>query len=163
MNKKDLTFHTPSIDELWFREMMLADGATMSYNRAWGGTIAFPREALGEWYERWIAKGDGRRFYRYAVNGDGEFVGEAAYHFDGERGIFLANVIIYAPHRGKGYGGAALDMLCDAAKERGIGELYDEIAIDNPAVSLFIKHGFTEEYRTDKTVMLKKELRQEAF
>ena len=32
------------------------------------------------------------------------------------------------------------------------------IAIDNPAAELFLKAGFTEEYRTDEIIMLKKEL-----
>ena len=36
----------------------------------------------------------------------------------------------------------------------------DDIAIDNPAARLFLKAGFTEEYRTDEIIMLKKELKQ---
>ena len=52
----------------------------------------------------------------------------------------------------------ALDLLCTAAKENGITVLYDDIAIDNPAVKLFLKHGFKEESRTDEKIILKKEL-----
>ena len=36
--------------------------------------------------------------------------------------------------------------------------LYDDIAIDNPAIKMFLQHGFMEEYRTNKIIMLKKEL-----
>ena len=40
----------------------------------------------------------------------------------------------------------------------GVEVLYDDIAIDNPAIKLFLKVGFYEEYRTDEYIMLKKEL-----
>ena len=49
-------------------------------------------------------------------------------------------------------------MLCDVARENGVSVLYDDIAIDNPAIGLFLKHGFSEEYRTKEKIVLKKEL-----
>lgn len=49
-------------------------------------------------------------------------------------------------------------MLCEAARENGVSNLYDDIAIDNPAIKLFLKVGFCEEYRTDEVIMLKKEI-----
>jgi len=70
----------------------------------------------------------------------------------------IANVMIYAKYRRRGYGGEALDLLCSAAKSNGVSVLYDDIAIDNPAVSLFLKHGFVEESRTEEIILLKKEL-----
>lgn len=36
--------------------------------------------------------------------------------------------------------------------------LYDDIAIDNPAISLFLNSGFVEVYRTREYIMLKKDL-----
>ena len=33
-------------------------------------------------------------------------------------------------------------MLCEAAKANGVQTLYDDIAIDNPAIKLFLKTGF---------------------
>ena len=57
-----------------------------------------------------------------------------------------------------GYGSIGLNLLCDAAKQNGIKQLYDDIAIDNPSVTMFFKNGFVEEYRTSEIVMLKKEL-----
>lgn len=45
-----------------------------------------------------------------------------------------------------------------AAKQNGIKQLYDDIAIDNPSVTMFLKNGFVEEYRTSEIIMLKKEL-----
>ena len=51
-----------------------------------------------------------------------------------------------------------MDLLCSAAKQNGVKILYDDIAIDNPAITMFLKNGFIEEYRTDDIIMLKKEL-----
>ena len=57
----------------------------------------------------------------------------------------------------KGLGGQGLLLLCEAAKVNGVEILYDNIAIDNPVIKLFLKTGFCEEYRTDEIIMLKKE------
>ena len=114
--------YLPRPDELWFRRKMLADEATMAYNRAYGGTVDFPEERWPDWYGRWVAHPEGR-YYRYLrESASGEFVGEIAYHFDGEK--YLADVIVYAPYRRRGYGAAGLALLCAAAKENGVGVLY---------------------------------------
>ena len=60
--------------------------------------------------------------------------------------------------RGKGYGAQGLELLCAAAKENGITVLYDDIAVDNPAVRLFLAHGFYEDHRTEEKIVLKKDL-----
>ena len=46
----------------------------------------------------------------------------------------------------------------ETAKANGIKELYDDIAIDNSSVSLFLKCGFVEVLRTTEYVLVKKEL-----
>lgn len=152
------TLYRPQLEDLWFRQEMLADPQTMAYNHAWGGTIPFPREKWQPWYDRWVAHPAGKRFYRYVLDAAGRFVGEAAYHYDEKEGLYLADVIIHAPHRGRGYGGQALEALCRAARENGVAVLCDNIAIDNPAAALFLRHGFVEAYRTETIVMLKKQL-----
>lgn len=149
----------PSLDDLWFRQSLLADEATMSYNHAWGGTIEFPKEDWAEWYEYWLTDCGNERFYAYLLNdATNEFVGEIAYHYDDEREIYIANVIISAKYRGNGYGKIGLELLCETAKRNGVITLYDDIAIDNSAIKLFLDSGFTEEYRTDEIIMLKKKL-----
>ena len=45
--------YKPALDELSFRESLMADPETMSYNDAWGGTIPFPKEDWKDWYEYW--------------------------------------------------------------------------------------------------------------
>ena len=156
-----LTLYKPEYGDLWFRQKMLSDEETMAYNRAWGGTIPFPETAWKDWYERWIVRPEGKRFYRFVKDSSGRFAGEIAYHYDGDTGGFMADVIIYSKYRGKGYGGRALDMLCAAAAENGVEVLYDDIAIDNPAIGMFLRHGFSETGRTEEKIILKKELYRE--
>ncbi len=153
-----LTVYKPEYEDLWFRELMLSDEETMSYNHAWGGAISFPEEDWRDWYGLWVESPEDGWYYRYVKNGNGLFVGEIAYHYDAELCGHAADVIIYAKYRGKGYGGEALRLLCSAARENGVSVLYDDIAADNPAIGLFLKHGFTEEDRTEEKIILKKEL-----
>ncbi|MBQ2709057.1 MAG: GNAT family N-acetyltransferase [Clostridia bacterium] len=152
-----IEFYKPGLEELWFKAKMLGDAQTMSYNHAFGGTIPFPEERWSAWYERWIANPENKRFYRYIRVKD-TFVGEAAYHFDEDRQIYLADVIVYAPFRRKGYGRAALLLLCDSARENGVPALYDDIAIDNTSAALFLACGFREVSRTNEYVTVKKDL-----
>ena len=147
----------PALEDMWFREKLLADEETMSYNHAWGGTIPFPREDWRDWYDYWVVNHEGRRYYRYLKDEQG-FVGEIAYHYDPEYDGYVANVLVYSEYRGRGYGAQGLALLCDAAKENGIRVLYDDIAIDNPAIHLFLKQGFCEERRTEEKIILKKDL-----
>ena len=121
-----------------------------------GGIIDFPESDWADWYNYWVQNTKGERFYRYLKNENNEFVGEIAYHYNGKE--YIANVIVYAKYRGKGYGKEGLRLLCEVAKAEGIEALYDNIAIDNPAISLFLKMDFVEEYRTDEFIMLKKRL-----
>ena len=151
-------FYKPAPEDLWFRRQLLADPATMSYNHAWGGTVPFPESAWADWYARWLDPGEPGRFYRYLADEQGGFVGEAAYHYDHARGICLADVIVYAPLRGRGHGRAGLALLCEQARRDGAAALWDDLAADNPARGLFLDMGFTEQYRTARIVMLKKDL-----
>lgn len=154
-----ISLYKPALKELNFRQRLLADEETMSYNHAWGGTIDFPESRWEKWYGLWLAGDERMRFYRYLqLKATGEFAGEAAYHFDNERGIYLADVIVYSPYRGMGIGGRALELLCAAAKNNGIETLYDEIAADNPSLKFFVKRGFEAVKTTAETVLVRKEL-----
>ena len=148
---------TPALEDMWFRESLMADEETMAYNHAWGGTIPFPKEDWAEWYDYWVINHEGKRYYRYLKDENG-FVGEIAYHYDSEYDGYVANIIIHSKYRGQGYGAQGLTLLCEAAKAAGITELYDDIAIDNTAIKLFLKQGFYECCRTEEIILLKKEL-----
>ncbi|MBO4682454.1 MAG: GNAT family N-acetyltransferase [Bacilli bacterium] len=154
----ELETYLPKLEDLWFRKTMLEDEETMSYNHAWGGTVSFPKDRWNDWYQYWVIEDDGQRYYRYLKNEKGVFVGEIAYHYSDFYHGYMANIIIYSKYRHQGYGREGLKILCEVAKENGITYLYDDIAIDNPAISLFLKEGFVEEYRTEEIILLKKQL-----
>lgn len=149
----------PDFEELYFRQKLLADETTMQYNHAYGGTIPFPREKWEGWYQRWIADQSSYYFYRYIVDEDtNEYVGEAAYHKEAKSGRYICSIIIMARYRNKGYGHKALAALCSAAKAIGVKRLYDDIAIDNPSISLFQKLGFEILLQNDEFTRVRIEL-----
>lgn len=151
--------YQPALEDLGFRESLLADPDTMSYNNAWGGTIPFPREKWESWYQYWIGNPKGKRFYRYLQDEEtGAFVGEIAWHLDEKRNIHICDVIILARYRNRGYGSEGIRLLCEAAKRSGIAILYDDIAADNPSWKLFLKNGFEISSRDDEVVMVRKVL-----
>ena len=162
-NRTEVSLYKPKMEDLWFRQALMADPETMSYNHAYGGTIPFPRQKWEEWYEIWV-KNPQKRFYRYITSGKSRaFVGEAAYHYDEEQQIYMADIMISAKCRRRGYGKAGLQMLCEAAEKENIPELYDSIAIDNPGIKLFYQCGFQEVYRTEEIIMVKKVLSQTVY
>lgn len=155
---QDVSLYKPFPEDLWFRQAMMADPETMSYNRDWGGTIPFPREEWEEWYEFWV-KHPKKRFYRYITTGKSRvFVGETSYYYDSTRQIWLTGIVIREKSRRQGYGKAGLELLCAAARRAGIRELYDDIAADNPGIGLFLRCGFREESRSEGVIMLRKKL-----
>lgn len=151
-----LVLYKPKIEDLWFREKMLSDPATMSYNEKWGGPISFPDEKWSAWYGTWIGNGDPDRYYRYLFEDEtDQFVGEVSYHFD-ENGRCFCDVIVFAEYRGQGYGGTGLDMICDVARNRSIEIIYDEIAEGNPSLAMFLSHGFEEIEKTENGTLVRK-------
>ena len=85
--------YSPKLEDLWFRQMFMADKETMSYNHHWGGTIAFPKENWADWYDYWVVNPEEKRFYRYLrEESDGNFVGEIAYHYDEEENKYIADI-----------------------------------------------------------------------
>ena len=56
VSESPITLYTPFLEDLWFRQKMMADEETMAYNHAWGGTIPFPKEVWHGWYDFWIVK-----------------------------------------------------------------------------------------------------------
>ena len=86
MSKIEL--YVPKPEDLWFRQSLLGDSATMSYNKGYElgfpgyhndtGCIDFPVEAHSGWYARWIGA-EPQRFYAYLRETEtGEFLGEVS-------------------------------------------------------------------------------------
>ncbi len=108
----------PTFADMWFRESLMADEETMSYNHAWGGTIPFPKEKWQNWYDYWIINHENRRYYRY-LKAENRFVGEVAYHYDPEYDGYVTNVIVFSAFRGKGYGAQGLELFVLQQKKTG--------------------------------------------
>lgn len=154
-----ITLYRPALEELSFRQSLLSDPDTMAYNRAWGGIINFPRQRWADWYQRWLEDPADARFYRYLYDPQlNAFIGEAAYHLDEELGGYICDVIVSARYRGRGYGTQGLSLLCQAAKANGLPRLMDNIALDNPSISLFLKAGFREIGRNETYILVAKDL-----
>ena len=152
-----LETYKPRLEELGFRQALLADKETMSYNDAWGGTISFPEERWESWYRSWVEAPGSERYYRYLYDTDGQrFVGEIAYHRDGEKDIYICDVIVLAACWHRGFGSEGFRLLCEAAKGYGITVLYDDIAADNPSWKLVLKYGFEIDHQDREIVMVKK-------
>ena len=149
----------PAQEDLWFRQMLLSDAKTMSYNDAWGGTIPFQPDQWEAWSDRWLSSDESSRFYRYLRDeSSGALIGEVSCRRDPDRDIWLCDIIIAAWERNRGYGTIGLRLLCEEAKRHGIHAVHDEIAANNPSIDLFIREGFHEQSRTETAVLLKKEL-----
>lgn len=154
-----LKLYKPELNDLWFRQSLLSDCDTMSYNKRWGGTIPFPKEKWSSWHKCWVCDNENKHFYRYLLDDEtNEFVGETAFHYDEARNIFVCDIIVLARSRGNGYGTEGLKLLCECARNNGIDVIYDDIAADNPSVNLFLKNGFVVDYQDDEITMVKRKL-----
>lgn len=153
-----IKLYKPELKDLWFRELILKDPDTMSYNHAYGGTIIFDKSKWNDWYNRWVLNSNNTKYYRYIKDMNDNFVGEVSYHKDETSGRCMLSIIIYSKYRKRGYGRESLNLIFNILKENGIDVVYDDLAKDNPALNLFIKCGFVEEMRDENVILLKKVL-----
>ena len=163
-----LKLHTPAIKEMDYRQKLLADPDTMSYNRgqmldAEGydcatGCIDFPITDWRYWRDVWLWR-EPSRFSAYILDEDsGEFVGEACYFYDMESDACGTGVIIEARHRGRGYGTEALRLLADRAfLQPDVDRLFVELPADREnAVRMYLTAGFREVHSESGVVRLEK-------
>lgn len=128
MNKsnKNIRLHIPSFDELSYRQKILSDPDTMSYNKGYEleaknycketGCISFPKEDWDRWYNYYIGQ-EPDRYYAYIVV-DGVFVGEVNVYKNEEMNWYEMGIVIESGHRGKGYSVQALTLLLDQAFDK---------------------------------------------
>lgn len=126
-----IQLYVPKPEDLWFRQKLLGDPESMSYNRGYEldiptyhkdtGCIDFPKEAWEGWYSRWVGA-EPERFYAYLR--DGDFLGEVnLYETDGP-GVYEMGIVLHSSQRGKGYARAGMALLLDHAfGEMGAGEV----------------------------------------
>ena len=121
-----LCLHVPSVRELGYREKILSDPDTMSYNRGYDlgfegyhrdtGCIDFPESEWQDWHA-WFIGREPERFYAYVQKReDSAFVGEVNLHRNRDAQYDMG-IVIEAGHRGNGYGEEALGLLLQYAFE----------------------------------------------
>ena len=149
----NIDFVIPSIDELAYRQHLMTDPATMSYNAPWTedgtGCITATDEQLRNWYRNRVLKAG--MYYAYILVGSTR-VGEVAIGSDG-----MVSVIIEAKYRNRGYGATALKKLCELAfTELGYEFLLDDFPTERMgAERIFGRLGF--ERLNSETVKLTKQ------
>lgn len=139
-----LELYIPKLDELWFRQKMMSDPQTMSYNANWEidyagyhkdtGCMEFPKSEWAEWHAYWVGK-EPERFYAYIKRtADGVWIGEVNFHYTPAQDWWDMGIVIYAPYRGKGYSVPALRlMLAHAFNDCGVTRLHNDFEVSRPA------------------------------
>ena len=151
-----LQLYVPKLTDLWFRQQMMADPATMSYNAHWDvsyegyhpdtGCIDFPESEWAAWYDQWISR-EPAYFYAYIVRcSDGAWLGEVCFHHTPERDWWDMGIVLHAPYRGKGYAVPALRLMLDHAfRDCGVTRLHNDFELTRPAaLEIHRTAGFRE-------------------
>lgn len=144
-----ISLHVPEYGELWYRQRLLADPDTMSYNKEYGGEngcIDFSEEKWRSWYGYWMA-GTSDSFYAYIVL-DGEFIGEVNLHKNCDIGFYEdwydLGIVVESHYRGNGHAAKALDLLLETAfKKLGAASVHNEFEnYRTAALRLHLNAGF---------------------
>lgn len=155
MNEK-LYLHVPSFEELYYRQMILAQSNTMSYNRGCElgvnnynnetGCIDFRKEYWKDWYSWWISN-EPERHYSYLTQiNSNDFIGEVCFHYDKTSNSHCIGIVIEAKYRGNGYCSEGLIKLAEKAfVDLNIDKLRNDIPIERKfAILGHKKAGFKE-------------------
>lgn len=162
--KEALYLHIPGFQELWYRQKLLKDPETMSYNKGYDiafngyeketGCIAFPEQEWADWYACFVGK-EPQRFYAYIVReADGTFMGEVNVRKDEAAFWYEMGIVLEAKYRGKGYGAEALRLLLKHAFEDmnadAVHNVFEAERIS--AVGTHLSAGFTK-YRQENGML----------
>lgn len=153
--KEALYLHVPAIGELGYRQKLMQDPDTMSYNKGYDlnfdgynratGCIAFPKHKWLDWYNYFIGQ-EPHRFYAYIVReSDSEFIGEVNLHMNSNARWHDMGIVLDAKHRGKGYAVTALKLLLQYAfEEMDVKAVHNEFEQErSSAVQTHLSAGFT--------------------
>ena len=156
-----LKLHVPTIREMEYRQRLLADPQTMSYNAgmpyeadgydAATGCIDFPIHDWRYWRDVWLWREPNRYSAYVQIEETGEFVGEACYYYDMETDRHGIGVIIEAKHRNKGYGTQALRLIAQLAfRHPEVECLFMDLPMSREnAIRMALTAGFREELTED--------------
>ncbi len=159
-----LKLHIPEYNELWYRQKIMQDPDTMSYNKGYDmdfdgydketGCIAFPEREWADWYDYFVGN-EPERFYAYVVRkSDGEFIGEVNVHKSKYNNWYEMGIVLEAKYRGNGYSSEALWLLLQHAFEDMNAEAVhnDFEEKRTAAVKTHLSAGFTE-YRRENGIV----------
>ncbi|MCI8402587.1 MAG: GNAT family N-acetyltransferase [Lachnospiraceae bacterium] len=162
--KSSLSLHIPSLEELWYRQKIMQDPSTMSYNRGYDldfagydketGCIAFPKQTWADWYDYFIER-EPLRFYAYVVREeDHTFIGEVNLHKTPDASWYEMGIVLEAKYHGQGYATEALRLLLTHAFENLKADAVHNCFEENrsAAVRTHLSAGFTEYRRHDGIV-----------
>ncbi|WGX77729.1 GNAT family N-acetyltransferase (plasmid) [Paraclostridium bifermentans] len=121
----ELILHVPSFEELRYRQLILSQEDTMSYNKGYNleienynnktGCIDFSKKYWSEWYSKWVSERVDR-YYAYIVNSKtGEFVGDVCFYYDPSNDLHRIGIVIESKHRSKWYCSKGLLKLTETA------------------------------------------------
>ena len=156
-----LKLHVPSIKEMDYRQTILAQPETMSYNAGMPfeadgydpvtGCIDFPIHDWRYWRDVWLWHEPNRYSAYLQIEETGEFVGEACYYYDMETDLHNVGVLVEAKHRNKGYGVQALKLIAQQAFRHGEVEgLFMDLPMSREnAIRMALTAGFREEVVED--------------
>ncbi|CEO20445.1 GNAT family N-acetyltransferase [Paraclostridium sordellii] len=153
---ENLYLHVPTFDELDYRQKILGQEDTMSYNKGYNlltenynnetGCIDFSKKYWDKWYAKWILEATDR-YYAYIVESNtDDFVGEVCFYYEEEEKLYRIGIVIESIHRGKGYCSKGLIKLADVAfNDFNIKRLRNVIPLDRKyAIKGHKKAGFKE-------------------
>ncbi|MET1248574.1 GNAT family N-acetyltransferase [Sporolactobacillus sp. STCC-11] len=164
---EQLYLHSPTLYELDYRQKILEQPNTMSYNKGYDlqldnydqktGCIDFSKDYWADWYSRWGSQASGR-YYAYIMRKNTRLpIGDAALRYDEEQRSYCVSLVIEAKYRGIGYREEALRLLLDVAfNQLDAEKVYDDFPKTRvSAEKVFHKVGFKR--TTDEIVELTKD------
>lgn len=159
-----LYLHVPTCGELWYRQKIMQDADTMSYNKGYEldfegyekatGCVAFPKEQWADWHAYFVGQ-EPERFYAYVVRkSDDVFIGEVNVHRNPDAPWYEMGIVLEAKYRGKGYATEALQLLLQYAfEEMNAKALHNDFEAErSAAVRIHLAAGFTE-YRQENGIL----------
>lgn len=162
--KESLYLHIPAYGELWYRQKIMQDPDTMSYNKGYDldfegydkttGCVAFPEQKWADWYAGFIGQ-EPRRFYAYIVRKtDDALIGEVNVHRNPNDPWYEMGIVLEVKYRGNGYAAEALRLLLQYAFEKmdadAVHNGFEEER--NAAVQAHLNAGFTK-YRQENGIV----------
>ena len=160
-----LSLYVPKREELWYYRKLLADPATMDYNKGYQlpytgydkatGCLEFPESEAEGWYNKWVGC-QPERYFAYLRREDGRWVGYVNFHRNFDAPWHDMGVLVEGQYRKQGYGTKALHLLIYQAFEVcRVTALHNDFESTRAAAyHMHLKAGFREYRRKNGIVEL---------